>query len=357
MRSRLLGANGALCSSALLLALQACSSTPSVEEIQQDLRAGRVRGRVLEDLPAIHQEEHGYCGPAVLAAVATARGHEVTTRELVPDTYVEAARGSFTFDLEWTARRIGLAPRAGFGATTASLERWLDAGVPVIVLREVGWWPVKTFHYQVVIGYDQDRSLLVIADQGDPGIVITDEEMLASWPERYALAILNDADIALAREAERREGAGDTEGALESYRAYLQRFPADLEASFNLARLEKARGHLDEAGRLYERLLELYPDDGPAANNLADLLLQRNTQLERAEQLVRHALEVDPRNGHYYRETLGEILQARGDPGADAEFQAALDSPRNLDQDLRSRLQERIAQRSGAAGPSSPPEP
>jgi hypothetical protein len=32
-------------------------------------------------------------------------------------------------------------------------------------------------------------------------------------------------------------------------------------------------------------MLELYPDDGPAANNLADLLLQRNTQLERAEQL------------------------------------------------------------------------
>src|SRR5262245_60855222 len=239
----------------ILLGLQACSSTPSVEQIQADLRAGRVRGRVLEDLGPIQQEEHGYCGPAALAAVATARGQTVTTLELVPETYLEEARGTFTFDLEHATRRIGLVPRAEFGATLECIVRWLDAGVPVIVLRKVGWWPISTFHYQVAIGYDRDRGLIVVADQGDPGAVLTDEEFVASWPERYALAVLNDTDIAPAREAERREQSGDVEGALESYRAYLEQFPADLEASYNLARLENASGNFARARALYEKLL------------------------------------------------------------------------------------------------------
>jgi tetratricopeptide (TPR) repeat protein len=347
MRSFETIAHGPLFLALTLLGLQACSSTPSVEQIQEDLRAGRVRGRVLDDLGPIRQEEHGYCGPAALAAVATARGQTVTTLELVPETYLDEAHGSFTFDLEHAARQIGLAPRAEFGATIESIARWLDAGVPVIVLRKVGWWPLSTFHYQVAIGYDQDRGLVVIADQGDPGAVLTDEEFLDSWPERYALAVLNAADIAPARDAEHREQSGDIEGALDSYRVYLERFPADLEASYNLARLENERGNFARARSLYEKLLDLHPDDGPAANNLADLLRERYGELERAEQLVRHAIDVDPRNSHYYRETLGEILSARGDPSADAEFQAALDSPRNLDPELRSRLLARLGRNAG----------
>ncbi|MFO0984442.1 MAG: tetratricopeptide repeat protein [Planctomycetota bacterium] len=242
--------------------------------------------------------------------------------------------------------------RAHYGCSITSLLRWLDAGSPVIVLRKVGAWPWQTYHYQIIDGYDATRELLVLKDARDAGAVISFAELASTWPSRYALVLLREVDIELAARAAHAQAQGRLEDAARCYRAHLDRFPADLEAAYNLAGVELALGHVATAQQRYAAILALYPDDAPTANNLADSLCAHHGDLDQAEILARHALEVDPRNGCYYRATLGEVLRARGAPvEALNELQVALADPRNTDAELRRHLDGLIAELRDATRP------
>jgi Tfp pilus assembly protein PilF len=78
----------------------------------------------------------------------------------------------------------------------------------------------------------------------------------------------------------------------------------------------------DEAKDIFERVLNLCPDDAPTMLHLARLNLKYETAgLDRAESLYKQAREINPNNTEVYRQ-LAEVYQAVGD--TDAQEQALL---------------------------------
>lgn len=72
------------------------------------------------------------------------------------------------------------------------------------------------------------------------------------------------------------------------------------------------RGRDAEAAAAFERALAERPDDAELANAVAYAWANAGTELDRAEVLVRTALEVEPENADYL-DTLGWIMCRRGD--------------------------------------------
>jgi tetratricopeptide (TPR) repeat protein len=253
------------------------------------------------------------CAQAALASVLSYHGDPIDPADLERDTFIEEAGGTLTFDLGYCAQRRGFATREIRGAALPALLLWLDSDVPVITLRHVGPSATGLYHYDVLTGYHDGLGVLVRHTGDQPNQVMSYESFVRRWTG-WALVVLPPAALDTARSGWRAEQEGRTEEARRLYRKHLARFPADLLVAFNLAGLETPR----EAIRIYEAILELSPDDGPTLNNLADLLRKMGGDLDRAERLLEHAIEVDPQNEASYRETLDEVRDVRldSDPSA-----------------------------------------
>jgi tetratricopeptide (TPR) repeat protein len=90
----------------------------------------------------------------------------------------------------------------------------------------------------------------------------------------------------------------DIEGAEESYRSALAASPQHVGASFLLARLLHYKlSQLDEADKLYARVLEAKPDKASIWCDHARLHMQR-TDFAAAEALLKRATKIDPAHAH-----------------------------------------------------------
>jgi tetratricopeptide (TPR) repeat protein len=148
--------------------------------------------------------------------------------------------------------------------------------------------------------------------------------------------------------------------------------PSSLEAHFLLGVARERTGAVEDAAKSFLRVLEIDPEHDPTLNYLGYMWADRGENLERALELVQHAVEIDPHNGAYidslgwayYRlgrytearenleravrlapgdpvvyEHLGDVYAALGDNGKAAEFyrralQVAAEDG-SSDQDLR----------------------
>ena len=91
----------------------------------------------------------------------------------------------------------------------------------------------------------------------------------------------------------------------------LDAHPDEPGLLFMLAQLRKAQGRREDSERHYRRLLELNPDNGIAANNLAWMLSERPEGCEEALKLVDKAIEQLGRNPEVL-DTKGMILFRQG---------------------------------------------
>jgi tetratricopeptide (TPR) repeat protein len=76
------------------------------------------------------------------------------------------------------------------------------------------------------------------------------------------------------------------------------------------AALERT-GNLEEADRYFQRCIEIDPNFAEAYNYIAYMWAEQGAQLDRAESLVRKALELDPGNGAFL-DTLGWVYYHQG---------------------------------------------
>jgi tetratricopeptide (TPR) repeat protein len=125
----------------------------------------------------------------------------------------------------------------------------------------------------------------------------------------------------LTRAAYLRELFGDIDGAIELFDAAYRRIPAgEVEDRAwiltQAAHLELARGRVDEAGRVLEQALELFPDYHYALANLAKVRTARAEHQEAIALLRRH-YEVAPHPENLY--LLAEALD-RGGRAAEAKL-------------------------------------
>jgi Flp pilus assembly protein TadD len=124
--------------------------------------------------------------------------------------------------------------------------------------------------------------------------------------------------------------ANNLAAATAEFERLVQRQPKSVANSTALGLLYHLQGNLDQAKSAYERALALNPVAPVAANNLAQLLADRNENLDTALQLAQTAKAGLP-NTHAVSDTLGWVLYRKGlSAQAIAAFQEAIKAdPKN----------------------------
>ncbi len=152
----------------ILLALSSCV-TASV--------APPGTARVIERVPFYPQDDY-QCGPSSLAAVLNLRGVMVGPAEIASAVYSESARGTLDVDMIFYAEAKGL-KAVRYQGSGEDLRRNVDAGNPVIVLVDYGFWVYEKAHFMVVIGYN-DRGFIVNSGKEQMKF-ISEDDLLKVW--------------------------------------------------------------------------------------------------------------------------------------------------------------------------------
>lgn len=135
--------------------------------------------RVVEGVPFHAQQARDDCGPAALASLLAHRGEEIPLSEITAKVYSPKLGGSLLPDMENFARSRGLTTRSGRGDLNL-LRRQIDAGRPVLIPVETGFWRATRPHYLVVIGYDDHSRFLVHAGVQE-GVFIDGDQLFSRW--------------------------------------------------------------------------------------------------------------------------------------------------------------------------------
>ena len=125
-------------------------------------------------------------------------------------------------------------------------------------------------------------------------------------------------------------GLGHQDGAIHAWEGWISGHPKDAEATSMVGLLEEASGDQAKAMTWYRRSLELDPEQGLAANNLAYLMVQTGQNVDAALALAMTARRREP-NSANTADTLGWVYFHKGTyPIARDLLESALkDSPEN----------------------------
>ncbi len=298
---------------------------------------------VLEHVP-VREFEDDNCGPGSLSVVLNALGDPVTEAELVAALPRAPGGGVLSVDLLLAARQRGFSASLVSGSEEM-VRAEIGEGRPVILLLKLLNVPGRSkdiYHYVVVDGVDSGRDLLRF-QFGDGKVRWTTLEPLeGAWKGAgYALLAVRDPDPDVRphlSEAIALERAGRLDEAAARYRLILESHPDSVRAWVNLGNVRSQQDQEADAERAYRRALALAPEDPDALNNLAWLLLQRDSELEEAESLARSAASRSGPDRALVLDTLARIQGARGRcDAADATFGEALGLP-DLTPSLRVEL-------------------
>ena len=135
--------------------------------------------------------------------------------------------------------------------------------------------------------------------------------------------ILRDAQSALDRRDWKALGAAFLAGATTEDDRSTETREILRDARLELSGLCVLKHRLPEAEEWLQQVLDEYPDDVAACNDLGYLWADQGTHLQRALKMIRHAVAAEPDNAAY-RDSLGWVLYRLGRyPEAVAELEKA----------------------------------
>ena len=265
---------------------------------------------VIAGVPFLPQEDDT-CGPSSLAMVLGFLGQDVDTAEIVRETRTEGLKGTLITDLAGAARRRGFAAEVA-DLDLPRLRERISAGVPVILLVDLGIWNWSRPHYLVAYGWTPEG---VVAHSGrEQGKVIPFSTLDSQWAKMGRLAILvhRPGSAVMAEEARLRswrrvlpfllvlllaggcsripriivledpltaaehvelgvayERKGELDLALREYERALRKDGKFYRARVNLGNIFLAKKEYGKAREEYLLALELRPGDAEATNNLS----------------------------------------------------------------------------------------
>jgi len=273
----------------LLLILCGCTAAPLLES---DWPASAPDSIELIHTP-FHPQEDYQCGPAALATLLGADGIQVAPEALTAEVYIPARKGSLQPEMIAAARRRGLVvyrirPRL------ADLLAQLNAGLPVLVLENLGLKTLPVWHYAVVIGASREPEQVILRSGTTRRRVESASTFSRHWrfAENWGFVTLQpgelpydpDWPVYLAAVADLEAGSAFDAASL-AYQAALEVAPELTAARLGLANVHYATGNLSAAADLYQTV-STDPLLGVAAlNNLANLRLDQNCR-EAAEQAL-----------------------------------------------------------------------
>ena len=196
----------------------------------------------------------------------------------------------------------------------------MAAGNAVIVLQNLGLWAFHPYwHYAVVIGYDLEKSeiLLHSGARARRAMAMGLFEFLWIDGKRWAMvALAPGRPPASAREASYAAAVAALEQAgriAEAHRAYAllrERWPANLVGLIGLGNTAYALGRMAEAEAAFRQATALHPLAAAAFNNLAQTLADQG-KLDAALDAARKAVSLGGASLPAARATLEHILNQR----------------------------------------------
>lgn len=290
----------------------------------------------LRDVPFFPQTEH-HCGPAALATLLGAQGIAVTPEALTPLVYVPGREGSLQAEMIAATRRFDRLPLR-LPPDPGSMIAALHAGLPVLLLQNLGLrrWP--NWHYAVLVGYEPSAGEFLLRSGTEQRQVMGVRRFLAAWEQadRWALvAAAPDLVPAFATEQEWLaaaapfESLGRTAIAERAYRAAVARWPGSVLGWQGLANARYAEKDLEGAEDALRHAVALDPASVPARNNLANVLLERGCVAQARGQIeALDALEsVPPTLAEAIRDTRRAVARATPVDGPGCRAPSAIPSP------------------------------
>ena len=108
------------------------------------------------------------------------------------------------------------------------------------------------------------------------------------------------------------ESQGKFDLAAQQYREALKKEPKSVSSLLLLGDLSFRAGNYSEAEASYKKAIKLQPGNGDIYNNLCWVYLEQRAGIEKAEDLIRKALDVTPEHRAYYLDTWGVVLLRQG---------------------------------------------
>lgn len=283
----------------LLAWLAGCAQlVPQTIDLRADWPTGVPRAAELGGVPFFPQTQFD-CGPASLATIMQSAGASITVDQLVQEVYLPARQGSLQVEMLVAPRRHGLVgwqlPRRYSG-----LLEEVANGRPVLVLQNLGLWPLDQWHYAVVVGFDYERGELYLRSGTTQRLALPFTifevtwrrsgywAMVASRPESIP-ATASEASYRPALLAFGRVAAPDRTQA--AWSAYLARWPGDAVASIALSNLHYQRRALGEAEAVLRSSYQRNPESVEVLNNLSQILSELGRDQE-ALQLIDRAMQL-----------------------------------------------------------------
>jgi len=278
-----------------------------------DPRALNVPARAMVGGITFQAQQKYQCGPAALAMALESAGVRVTADELSAQIYTPALKGSFQPELMAAARRHGVLayPISGLDC----LLKCLAAGRPVVVLQNLGIRWLPNWHYALVVGYDLEQGLVVLHTGGKKYRSVSLRVFMNTWrrAEKWGLVLLPPDTVPPCPQEEKwiraavgLEKAHRTAAARQAYETVLSIWPDALGALMGLGNTSYALKDLEGARAAFERVTELYPQNGDGYNNLAQVLAEMGRCSEAVEAIGR-AVGIGGPHKHLYELTRKEL--------------------------------------------------
>ena len=147
------------------------------------------------------------------------------------------------------------------------------------------------------------------------------------------------------------ESQGKYDLALEQYREALKQDKKHVPSLLLLGDLSYRTKDYASAESAFTQVSRLDPKNGDACINLAWVYIQMGSKLEKARELINHALIVTPDHRPYYLDTLGVLLLKLGNAGdAIAALNESLSTLPKDRRDLLAEAQGHLAEAYKATG-------
>ncbi len=237
------------------------------------------RALELNDVAFFPQTEY-QCGPAALATVMDAAGVKVAPDDLVSEVYLPARKGSLQVEMLASPRRHGQVAWQ-MPARYDALLRELAAGHPVLVLQDLGIWPITQWHYAVVVGFNYEKGELYLRSGETKRQALPFTIFEVTWKRSgyWAMVVTPPGTIPATATEANYQGAmiafernASPAASRAAWEAFLARWPGHAFGSVALSNRYYAERNLKLAEVVLRQAQARNPDSAEVLNNYAQVL-------------------------------------------------------------------------------------
>jgi hypothetical protein len=272
----------------LALSLTGCAQfVPQTIALRGQWPTDVPRATELRNVPFFAQTAY-QCGPAALATTMNAAGARVLPDDLVAQVYLPARRGSLQVEMLAAPRRHDLVSWQ-IPPDYRALLREVAAGHPVLVLQDLGIWPLTQWHYAVVVGFDYAAGDVILRSGENQRLIMPFTVFELTWRRNgyWAMEVtptgVNPASAA--RETYLPallafDRSATPAGANNAWRAFLARWPGHALASLAWSNRLYAQRDLAGAESILRAASQAHPTATDILNNLAQVLAEQGRNVE-----------------------------------------------------------------------------